>query len=190
MLSRCAPCEQKNRYVAASDEQQQRYGSKEQVQRASKALEELIVQSLNGNFEVLGKMRRSFFCKLLEERMKFAVGCCMRHARLQSDHRHHGSRRIVREFPRQVNVAIAPGEAWSCNSDNGVALVRQLDCLAQYTGIGVVVALPELVSENGHGLRILSFRSVSGKNSAAKQCGNSEMSECVSREVDCGDVFW
>src|SRR5947209_10489184 len=105
-------------------------------------------------------------------------------ARPQLDHRHHRSRRIGSELPWQIDVAVAPRETRRRNSHHRVALMGQLNGLTYDAGVGVVMALPELVSEDGDRLGILPFRSISGKNSAAEQSGNAEMSECVSREVD------
>src|SRR5947209_7876398 len=65
----------------------------------------------------------------------------------------------------------------------------QLNGLTYHAWVGVVMALPELVSEDGDKLGILPFRSISRKNSAAEQSGNAEVSECVSREVDRSQVF-
>src|SRR5438270_13413127 len=131
----------------------------------------------------------SLLRELFDQRLKLAVGSCVCHSRLQPDHGHDGSRSIIRELPRQVNVAVAPRETLRRDSDDGIALVRKLNRLANDAGVGIVMPLPELISEHRHRLRVLPFRGVCGKNSAPKQCGDTEVSESISRKVDRGNVF-
>src|SRR5450755_2296613 len=106
--------------------------------------------------------------ELLEERLELSVSRGVTYTRLQLGVDLVAAAGIGGEFQRKIQVAITPGEARLGNTDDGVVFVNQLDCLAHDVPFAVVVALPELVAEHSHWLRVLAFWSIGGNQPPAK----------------------
>src|SRR5664279_2620116 len=121
--------------------------------------------------------------ELLKERLELSVSCGVTYTRLQHGVDLVAAAGIGGQLQRKINVAISPGEARLGYADDGVVLMNQLNGLADYVMIAVEVTLPERIAEHSHRLRVLTFGSIGGNQSSAKQCGHAKVIEAVSREV-------
>ena len=190
VLARRAAGEKQDRNISTSDDEQQGYGTEEQIERATKLLNKIFIQSDDMELKLRnGEMLRSFFGELLDEGLEGGVGGFMGNSGLQSKSDIVGLDGILRNFQREVDVAVVPSEARGGDTDDGVVLVNQLQSLPEYCGVGVEVALPELVAEDGDGLRILAVDGVGGNEAAPEGGRNAHEVEAVGGHVDPLHVF-
>src|SRR6266849_1764506 len=93
--------------------------------------------------EMLWEVAGRLLCKLFEQRLELCICRGAGDSRFEPSHDEESARRIGRELQQQIDFAVAPGEARPNHSYDRVALVDQLDILADDAGIAVVVPLPE-----------------------------------------------
>ena len=78
-------------------------------------------------------MFRRFLGELLDQWLQGRICHLVGHARLQPNADVKRLDRILRNFQRQVDVAIAPGKARASHAHDGVVLADQLQVLAENT---------------------------------------------------------
>src|SRR4029077_19343983 len=87
-------------------------------------------------------------------------------------------------------VGVHPGEPLRHDSDNGIVLVVELDGFADDVRIAVVVTAPELISQDGDGLRVLVVRRIGWKEIASQHGGKTKELEGVAGEGNGLHVLW
>src|SRR5580692_2288216 len=139
--------------------------------------------------EMLREMARRLLCELFEQRLALRICRGARDSGLEPKHREESSRRIGGEFERQIDFAVAPGEARAYHANNFVVLVDQLDLLAHNVEITVVMTLPELIAQYGHILGILTIGSIRWQQSAPQEHRYAKIVEGIRGEIYTLDVF-
>src|SRR5260370_18950424 len=139
--------------------------------------------------EMLWEVARSLLCKLFEKRLELCICHRARDSRFEPSHDEESARRIGRELEVQIDFAVTPGEARPNHSYDRVALVDQVDILADDAGIAVVVPLPELIAQHGYIFGILALGPIRWQQSTPQQRRHAEMDESVGSEIHSLNVF-
>src|ERR1019366_7504212 len=101
-----------------------------------------------------------------------------------------GLNRVLRNFLREVDVAITPSKARAGDAHDCVVLAHQLQVLAQHRGISVEMTLPEFVAQHDNRLRLLTIDRIGRNQSPTQGRWNTHESETIGAEVDALHVFW
>src|ERR1700679_1469367 len=138
---------------------------------------------------LLGKMIWRLFGELLKERFEF--GCCSRarDARFELDKRAISDRLRSRRVEREIRVAVHPGKAWRQHAQNGVGLMNHLNRLTNDGRVTIEVALPELVAQDNHWLRLLAIRSIRRKKITAQHSRQTKELESGAGQIDSPHIF-
>jgi hypothetical protein len=176
----CGGRQQKNRDIAAADEEQQGDGAEEQVERAAQLLHEIVVDAADTKPQFLRrKVSGGFLGELLNQRLQGGVSLGMAYTRLETNFSEISENLILGDLQREVDIAVVPRKARKGYADDGVGFVEQLQCLAHDGRVGVEVPLPELVAEHHYRLRVLAVDRVRGLQAAAERGWNSQELEHV-----------
>ncbi len=183
MLARRAAREQKNGDIAATDCQQKRDRSQEQVHRLLQIVCVGLSQSAHADFELFGKDIGRLLVELLIKRRELSSRGSETDSWLQLDFDAVSLDLIVAQLQRGIDVRASPGEAHRHDSDDLVRLVVKLDGFPHGFGIALEVALPEFVGQNHHLLRILTIGHVGRCDVTANQRRHSQEMKGRSRHL-------
>jgi len=89
---------------------------------------------------------------------------------------------VVRQVQWNIKIAVKPLESARDDADDRVILVVQLDGLANCCRAAAVVALPEVITQDGHAAGFLAGGSIVADEFAPDHGRHAEVFECVRRD--------
>src|SRR5215467_14123889 len=105
--------------------------------------------------EFLGEVRGSLSGELFEERLQLGVGRRVRYSRPQTNARLERYVWIAANLERGIHIGVADREPLGHHANDRVILMNELQSASNHARIRVVVAPPEGIAEQYHGLRVL-----------------------------------
>ena len=150
----------------------------------------LLVETFDMHTKFLREMARRFRGELFEQRLQFGVGRGVGHSRPEPNRWVIKVVGTARHLQGEIDIGILPGKSRRHDAHNGVGLVNQLNRASHHLGVSIEMALPERITENRDGLRVLPFGRVGRNKRATQQGRDAEITSRVTRHVDRRHVCW
>src|SRR5215469_8223156 len=130
--------------------------------------DELVVETFDMHTKLFREMAGRFLGELFEQRLQLGVSRGVGHPWPEPNRWVVSIVGTARHFQWEIDICVLPGKSGRHDAYDGVGLVNQLYRAAHHRRIAIEMALPERITQNSDGLRVLPFGRV-GRNKRAAQ---------------------